>query len=70
MPEDVPPSQPDSVSAWSFGIFAVIVAVIILGWAWGGGQGRGWGRSDRLAHLPPPTSNSAAGPATKAWNAH
>jgi len=39
--------------------------VILAGWGWAG-QGRGWGRSNQMAHMMPPAVSSTNGPATRA----
>ena len=42
--------------------------VIVVGWGWAG-QGRGWGRSNQMAHMMPPAVSSTNGPATRAETA-
>jgi len=41
----------------------------MVGWALSN-NGRGWGESDRMAHIAPPSANSADGPATRAWRSN
>jgi hypothetical protein len=49
---------------WGFGILAAVIIIIIFGWRWGDDNGRGWGRSDQLAHMMP----TAAGPLRRAFS--
>jgi hypothetical protein len=68
MPDEVPQRRYENGMGWGFAVLAAVVAVILLGWAWGG-HGRGWGRDNQLAHMmPPAAANSNDGPATRVWN--
>jgi hypothetical protein len=53
---------------WGFGILAAVIIIIVIGWRWGDDDGRGWGRSDQLAHMMPTAAGPTDGPATRAWN--
>ena len=60
-----PPRPSGTDAGWGFAILAAVIAVILVGWGWAG-QGRGWGRSDQMAHMMPPAVSSTNGPATRA----
>jgi hypothetical protein len=64
MPDDLPPRQFATGIGWGFAVLAAVVLTIIVSWSWGG-QGRGWGRNNRLAHMMPPAVSSMNGPATR-----
>ena len=54
---------------WGFGVLAAVIVLIMVGWALSN-NGCGWGESDRIAHIAPPSANSADGPATRAWRSN
>jgi hypothetical protein len=68
MPDDRPPRPSGTDAGWGFAILAAVIAVILTGWGWAG-QGRGWGRSNQMAHMMPPAVSSTNGPATRAETA-
>jgi len=65
MPDDMPPRPSGRDVGSGFAILAAVIAVILVGWGWAG-QGRGWGRSNQMAHMMPPAVSSTNGPATRA----
>jgi len=68
MPEQGPPRRYGDGVAWGFAVLGGVIALIILGWGFGG-NGRGWGENNELAHMMPPASGySTDGPATRAWS--
>ena len=68
MPDDGSPGPAGTDAGWGFAILAAVIAVILVGWGWAG-QGRGWGRSNQMAHMMPPAVSSTNGPATRAETA-
>lgn len=64
MPDDTPSRHMESGVGWGFAIFAGVVLLIIVSWAFGG-HGRGWGRKNELAHMMPPAVSADNGPATR-----
>lgn len=65
MPNNGTPRPSVTDAGWGFAILAAVIAVILVGWGWAG-QGRGWGRSNQMAHMMPPAVSSTNGPATRA----
>jgi hypothetical protein len=64
MPDDTPSRPTERGFGWGFGIFAAVILLIIVSWAFGG-HGRGWGRQNGLAHMMPPAVGADNGPATR-----
>jgi hypothetical protein len=63
-PEDPPSRQYGSDIGWGCAVLAAVILMIIVSWSWGG-QGRGWGRDNQLAHMMPPAVGATNGPATR-----
>jgi len=66
MPDKAPQRPYQSGVGWGFGVLAAVIVLIVLSWGFGS-NGRGWGESDRMAHMMPPAAGSSDGPATRAW---
>jgi hypothetical protein len=64
MPDDTPSRPAERGFGWGFGIFAAVILLIIVSWAFSG-HGRGWGRNNGLAHMMPPAVGADNGPATR-----
>jgi hypothetical protein len=68
MSDDGPLRPSGTDAGWGFAILAAVIAVILVSWGWAG-QGRGWGRSNQMAHMMPPAVSSTNGPATRSETA-
>jgi hypothetical protein len=68
MPEELPPRPFRGGAGWAFAVLAAVIIMMIIGWGWGGDNGRGWGRGDQLARRMPTAAGPTDGPATRAWN--
>lgn len=64
MPNDLPARGDGSGLGWGFAVLAAILLMILISWGTSG-QGRGWGRDNRLAHMMPPAMSATNGPATR-----
>ncbi len=64
MTGEVSPRPAEGGVGWGFAVLAGVIIMIIIGWGWSDGNGRGWGRSDQLAHMPT-AAGPTDGPATR-----
>jgi hypothetical protein len=68
MRDEAPQRGGRSDVGWSLAVLAGVILLIILSWGVGG-NGRGWGESNRMAHMAPPMPGiSDNGPATRKWS--